>query len=93
MQSHPRKSVAYQRTLCFSSPQVPGNYNFISNDTVLRAEEQVIPFNYLTITWGYLKCFFHQLLLLVVRFEVSTATCMKMAVFWDVAPCRLLDDY
>jgi hypothetical protein len=26
-----------------------------------------------------------------VRFEVLTATIMKMAVFWDVAPCSLVD--
>jgi hypothetical protein len=26
-----------------------------------------------------------------VRFEVLTATSMEMAVFWDVAPCSLVD--
>jgi hypothetical protein len=28
-----------------------------------------------------------------VSFEVLTATSMKMAVFWDVAPCSLVEDY
>jgi hypothetical protein len=27
----------------------------------------------------------------VVRFQVLTATNMKMAVFWDIAPCSLID--
>jgi hypothetical protein len=27
----------------------------------------------------------------MVRFQVLAATSMKMAVFWDVAPCSLLD--
>jgi hypothetical protein len=30
---------------------------------------------------------------LVLGFEVLTAVSMNMAVFWVVAPCRLLPDY
>jgi hypothetical protein len=28
-----------------------------------------------------------------MRFKVLTAACMKMAVFWDVAPCGLVEVY
>jgi hypothetical protein len=28
---------------------------------------------------------------LLVRFQVLTAASMKMTVFWDVAPCSLLE--
>jgi hypothetical protein len=28
----------------------------------------------------------------IVGFEVLKAVCTKMAVFWDVAPCSLVDD-
>jgi hypothetical protein len=27
----------------------------------------------------------------LVRFQVITATSMKIAIFWDVAPCSLVD--
>jgi hypothetical protein len=27
----------------------------------------------------------------MVRFDILMATCMKMAVFWDVAACSLVD--
>jgi hypothetical protein len=32
-----------------------------------------------------------ELRLMKLRFQVVTATSMKMAVFWDVAPCSLID--
>jgi hypothetical protein len=29
----------------------------------------------------------------LVRFQVLTAACVKLAVFWDTAPCSLIDVY
>jgi hypothetical protein len=35
----------------------------------------------------------HELSVPLVRFQVLTAVSMKMTVFWDVAPCSLVEVY
>jgi hypothetical protein len=41
--------------------------------------------------WRYLRTVTSMLNRTLVRFQVLTAASTKMAVFWDVAPCSLVD--
>jgi hypothetical protein len=75
-----RTAICYDRS---STPLLPHFENPSKADRTLRTPVRCYRFKYLSIATSATKCW--------VRFQVLMATSMKLTVYWDVAPCSLVE--